>query len=63
MQKLAAYYQIGGRIDMILFEEITPPDWVGVTRVRSVSISPDEKSYAYTYTRRNGTLYLLDSVH
>ncbi len=45
-----------------LFKEITPPNRAGVTRVQSIRISSDEKSYAYTYVRRNGTLYLLDGV-
>ena len=46
-----------------LFKEIMPPDPSGVTRVGSIRISPDEKSYAYTYIRQAGTLYLLDGIH
>lgn len=50
----------GGRT---LFKEIMPPDRVGVRSVRSIVISLDEKSYAYTYNRDMDTLYLLDGVH
>lgn len=46
-----------------LFKEIMPPDRAGVARVRSIRISPDEKSYAYTYGRLLATLYLIDGVH
>jgi serine/threonine protein kinase len=46
-----------------LFKEIIPPDRAGLTRVRAIRISPDEKSYAYTYIRNNGTLYLMDGIH
>jgi hypothetical protein len=59
----AKVYRIGisdGR--RALFKEIMPPDRAGVTRVSTIRISADEKSYAYTYTRRAGALYLLDGV-
>ncbi|MCI0442333.1 WD40 repeat domain-containing serine/threonine protein kinase [bacterium] len=60
----AKIYRIGipeGR--RTLFKEIMPPDRAGVRSIRSISISPDEKSYAYTYTRRYATLYLIDGIH
>jgi hypothetical protein len=46
-----------------LFKEITPPDHAGVARVKVIRISPDEKSYAYSYARLLATLYLLDGIH
>jgi eukaryotic-like serine/threonine-protein kinase len=46
-----------------LFKEIMPADATGVTEIDLVRISPDEKSYAYSYRRELATLYLLDGIH
>lgn len=46
-----------------LFKEIMPPDRAGVASIRAIRISPDEKTYAYTYTRLIATLYLIDGIH
>jgi Tol biopolymer transport system component len=45
-----------------LFKKIAPSDPTGVTGIDFVRISPDEKTYAYTYARELATLYLLDGI-
>ncbi|MEP6769980.1 MAG: protein kinase [Acidobacteriota bacterium] len=41
-----------------LWKEINPPDPSGVEQVGPIVISPDEKSYVYSYRRAVGELYL-----
>lgn len=45
-----------------LFKVMTPPDRAGVLAIQSIRISPDEKSYAFTYASVLGTLYTLDGL-
>ena len=41
-----------------LWKEIRPPDPSGVSQVGPIQISPDEKTYVYSYRRMLGDLYL-----
>jgi hypothetical protein len=49
-----------GRKD--LWKELMPADPAGVSTIAPVLITPDEKSYAYSYTRTLGDLYVVDGV-
>jgi hypothetical protein len=42
--------------------ELLPADPSGVWRIHPVRITPDGGSYAYTYTRRIGDLYVFDGL-
>jgi Tol biopolymer transport system component len=44
-----------------VWREISPPDRVGVT-IREAVITPDGKSYAYSYQRDISTLYLAEGL-
>jgi eukaryotic-like serine/threonine-protein kinase len=41
---------------------MAPGDRAGITSVSNVQIGADEKSYAYSYARRLGELYLVDGL-
>ena len=41
-----------------LWKEIRPPDPSGVSQVGPIQISPDERTYVYSYRRMLGDLYL-----
>src|SRR5262249_39124305 len=41
-----------------LWKELMPADPAGVSTIAPVLITPDEKSYAYSYTRTLGDLYV-----
>ncbi len=45
-----------------LWRELMPGDPAGVGRIFSVALTPDGKSYAYTYVRYSGTLYLVTGL-
>jgi Tol biopolymer transport system component len=45
-----------------LWRELMPGDPAGVGRIFSVALTPDGKSYAYTYVRYLGTLYLVSGL-
>jgi serine/threonine protein kinase/Tol biopolymer transport system component len=49
-----------GRKD--LWKELMPADPAGVSTIAPVLITPDEKSYVYSYTRTLGDLYVVDGV-
>jgi eukaryotic-like serine/threonine-protein kinase len=42
--------------------ELSPADPAGIWRIHPVRITPDGSSYAYTYTRRVGDLYVFDGM-
>ena len=44
------------------WKTLAPSDRAGITSVRSLRISPDGKSYAYSYTRVLSELYLVDGI-
>lgn len=46
-----------------LWKEITPPDPSGIAGAINVVITPDGKSYAYTYRRVLSDLYLVPGLH
>jgi hypothetical protein len=46
----------------VLWKTIEPADLAGVVRLNALRISGDEKSYAYSYTRELGELYLVDGL-
>ncbi len=45
-----------------VWKTIVPADLAGVVRVTGLHISGDEKSYAYSYTRELGELYLVEGL-
>ena len=45
-----------------LWKELMPADPAGVSTIAPVLITPDEKSYAYSYTRTLGDLYVVDGL-
>jgi Tol biopolymer transport system component len=44
------------------WKTLLPSDRAGVMSVDTISITPDERSYAYTYTRRLSELYLVTGI-
>jgi Tol biopolymer transport system component len=46
-----------------LWREFRPADTAGVRDIGSVQITPDGKSYAYTFVSQLGTLYLAEGIH
>ncbi|HXY50275.1 MAG TPA: protein kinase [Terriglobales bacterium] len=44
------------------FLELAPGDPIGLSAIRSVRITPDGKSYAYTYERALSELYLVEGL-
>ena len=47
----------------VVWKTIAPADLAGVVRLSGLHISGDEKSYAYSYTRELGELYLVGGLH
>jgi hypothetical protein len=45
-----------------LWKEITPPDVAGIAGLINLLITPDGKSYAYTYRRALSDLYLVPGL-
>ena len=45
-----------------LWKELMPADPAGVSTIAPVLITPDEKYYAYSYTRTLGDLYVVDGL-
>jgi Tol biopolymer transport system component len=45
-----------------LWKSLAPGDPAGVVEIFNVRVSADEKSYAYSYTRQLGELYLVDGL-
>ena len=45
-----------------LWKELGPSDLAGVTAITSILISPDGRSYAYTYSSRLANLYLVEGL-
>ena len=45
-----------------LLIELAPGDPIGLSRIRSVRMAPDGKSYGYTYERGLSELYLVEGV-
>ena len=47
----------------VLWKTVTPPDPVGVQGLRgTVAITPDARSYCYSYMRRLGDLFVVDGL-
>ena len=46
----------------VLWKTIAPADLAGVVRLSGFHITSDEKSYAYSYTRELGELYLVEGL-
>jgi len=46
----------------MVWKTIAPADLAGVVRLSGLHISRDEKSYAYSYSRELGELYLVDGL-
>jgi len=44
------------------FLELSPGDLLGLAKIRSVRVTPDGKSYAYTYERALSELYLVEGL-
>ena len=45
-----------------LIRRLAPPDLAGVLRIYAVTVAADEKSYAYTATRRRSDLFLVEGA-
>ena len=45
-----------------LWKELIPPDPAGVSTIAPVLITPDEKYYAYSYTRNLADLYVVEGL-
>jgi hypothetical protein len=45
-----------------LWKEFAPRDPAGVVEVRSIAMTPDAKSYAYTYVRILSTLFVAEGL-
>jgi Tol biopolymer transport system component len=48
--------------ELKVLREMLPADPAGIWRIHPVRITPDGGSYAYTYTRRVGDLYVFDGL-
>jgi WD40 repeat protein len=48
--------------ELKVVRELLPADPAGIWRIHPVRITPDGSSYAYTYTRRVGDLYVFDGL-
>ena len=48
--------------ERVAWKTITPADLAGVTRLSGLHITGDGKSYAYSYTRELGELYLVEGL-
>ncbi len=46
----------------IVWKTLAPADLAGVMRLSALHLSADERSYAYSYTRELGELYLVDGL-
>jgi WD40 repeat protein len=46
-----------------LWKEIMPADPAGVSTIAPLFVTPDEKSYVYSYTRTLGDLFVVDGVN
>ena len=44
------------------WKELSPPDTAGVTDVLALAVTPDGKSYAYSYTRNLADLYVVEGL-
>ena len=44
------------------WKEIMPADPAGVSTIAPLFVTPDEKSYVYSYTRTLGDLFVVDGV-
>ena len=68
VQHLRSYAELPARISriqvttgrLVPWKDITPPDPMGVNSVTGVSITPDERSYMYSYRRVLSELYLCE---
>ncbi len=45
-----------------LWKELMPPDPAGVMTVSPVNVTPDWKSYAYSYQRSLADLYVVEGL-
>jgi serine/threonine protein kinase/WD40 repeat protein len=45
-----------------VWKQITPADPAGVDAIQGIAITPDEKSFVYSYRRRLSDLYLVDGL-
>jgi eukaryotic-like serine/threonine-protein kinase len=45
-----------------IWKQITPADPSGVDAIQGIAITPDEKSFVYSYRRRFSDLYLVDGL-
>jgi serine/threonine protein kinase/Tol biopolymer transport system component len=45
-----------------IWKQITPADPSGVDAIQGIAITPDEKSFVYSYRRRLSDLYLVDGL-
>jgi hypothetical protein len=45
-----------------IWKEFAPSDPAGAVEVRSIAITPDARSYAYTYARILSTLYAAEGL-
>jgi hypothetical protein len=50
-----------GKKDLLV--ELAPGDRIGLSRIRTVEMAPDGKSYGYTYERALSELYLVQGVN
>ena len=48
--------------ELKVLREMLPADPAGIWRIHPVRITPDGSSYAYTYARRVGDLYVFDGL-
>ena len=56
-------YRINLKTDArVVWKTIAPADLAGVIRLSGFHITSDEKSYAYSYTRELGELYLVEGL-
>ena len=44
------------------WKELAPADLAGVAGVTNIVLTPDARSYAYTYVRRLSNLYLVEGL-
>ncbi|MGH9368406.1 MAG: TolB family protein, partial [Thermoanaerobaculia bacterium] len=45
-----------------LWKELIPPDPAGITTIGRVAVTPDGKSYAYSYVRSLADLYVVEGL-
>jgi hypothetical protein len=45
-----------------LWKQISPADPAGVDAIQGIAITPDEKSFVYSYRRRLSDLYLVEGL-